>query len=362
MSVDEAERRHDPVSVVYRTAPGVDAIDQHSRHMVAALNAAGIDAAYVASGVRHHDLPTGSVILQYQPFSYGRWGFAPGLIEAARRARRRGDVRLTLMVHEAWVTMLDWRSSLMGAWQRMQLRALVHLADCVMTSTEALARDLGHAAVHVPVPANVVPVDSSPHAARARLGLDAKLAVGLFGRAHESRALDHAEAAIAALAPAVGTDHLAIINLGADAPAVSVPAGVEVRSPGTLAPDRLSLHLWACDLVLLPFTDGVSTRRSTLMAALAHGCPVVGSLGHNTDTVLAAANEALVLTPVGDRRAFADVAAALAVDPARRLAIGETGRRLYQERFDWPVLARTIARLIGEPPPRRATGPVPVAP
>ena len=350
-----------PVSVVYRNSDGIDAIDQYARHLVSALELAGLDARYVSSGLPRRGLDRAWILLQYQPFSYGWWGFAPGLIEAAVRMRRRAGVRLAVMVHEAWVPMLDWRSTLMGAWQRTQLRALIGLADRVMTSTQALAEEVGGGAVHVPVPANITPVESSLHAARTRLGLDGRLTVGLFGRDHESRALDHAGAAIEALTDALGADRHVVLNLGADAPPVSAPAGVEVRSPGALAADELSLHLWASDMVLLPFTDGVSTRRSTLMAALAHGRPVLGLRGRRTDAVLTGAGDALTLTPVGDRAAFADAALALARDPDRRIAQGEAARHLYEERFAWPVAARTIASLLDAAPRERAFDAVPAA-
>jgi glycosyltransferase involved in cell wall biosynthesis len=332
------------VSVVYRATGGVDAIDQYSRRLVAALGSIGIAARYVPGGFPRRDAETAWILLEYQPFSYARWGFAPGLIGAAARARRRHGVRLAVMVHEAWVPMIAWRSTLMGLWQRVQLRALVRMADCVMTSTETIARAV--AGMHVPVPATITAVDSSPGAARAQLDLDGRLTVAMFGRNHESRALDHAQEAITALALSHGPERIAVLNLGVDAPVPHAPSGVEVRSPGLLPAEELSLYLWASDLVLLPLTDGVSTRRSTLMSALAHGRPVVGLLGHNTDSVLATAGDALVLTPVGDRAGFARNVVTLAGDPVRRQTIGDAGRRLYEERFDWPVLARTVASVV----------------
>src|SRR5262249_28838598 len=78
-----------------------------------------------------------------------------------------------------------------------------------------------------------------------------------------------------------------------------------------------------CDLMLLPLTDGVSTKRGTLMAALAHGVPVVGLQGTRTDRILR--GDALTLTPAGDPAAFARAAVALAGDPAALRAPGEAG-------------------------------------
>jgi len=332
--------------VVYRFTGGIDAIDEYSRRLIGALRANGSEVVYMSNGLsplRSRSADPAWVLLQYNAFRYGKWGFAPGLVRDALLLQRRRGVRLSIMIHEAWVPMTDWRSTLMGIWQRAQLRTLVCLADRVMTSTEALAREIGRGAVHTPIASNITPVPTSRAAARERLDLGDKLTVALFGRAHPSRALDYAEAAITALADAHGAQRLAVLNLGADAPPLHVSPEVEVRSPGCQTEDELSLGLAASDVMLLPFADGISTRRGTLMAALAHGVPVLGLNGHNTDAVLAQAADAIVLTPVGDRAAFVRAVVELTRDPARMRATGDAGRRLYESRFGWPVLAGTVA-------------------
>jgi glycosyltransferase involved in cell wall biosynthesis len=98
--------------------------------------------------------------------------------------------------------------------------------------------------------------------------------------------------------------------------------------------------------MLLPLADGLSTRRSTLISALAHRLPVVGLRGRNTDQVLLDAADALVLTPVGDPAAFTLAAVELSKQPERMREIGEAGRRLYEDRFDWPVAAARIAEAL----------------
>ncbi len=341
-----------PGVVVFRRtgAPDdIDSIDAYSRRLVAALAATGVEASYECGGLAPvlGTAPAPQwVLLQYNPFRFGRSGFAPSLMRDITRLRRHSDVPLAVMVHESWIEMANPKSTAIGLWQRAQLRAILRYADAVMTSTEALSREIGGGALHVPVPANITPIPTSCAAARERLGLARKLVVTLFGRANPSRALDHAEAAVAALSEVHGPDRLAILNLGAGAPPLRVPPGVNVSSPGRQAPEELSLHLWASDIVLLPLIDGVSTRRSTLMAALAHGRPVLGLNGCNTDALLSQARNALALTPAGEPNAFARAAVELAGDPARLHELGGAGRRLYESRFDWPVTARHVGDVL----------------
>ncbi len=55
--------------------------------------------------------------------------------------------------------------------------------------------------------------------------------------------------------------------------------GERVVSAGLLADRDASLHLQACDVMIQPYVDGASARRTTLMAALAHGRAIVTTIG-----------------------------------------------------------------------------------
>jgi glycosyltransferase involved in cell wall biosynthesis len=113
---------------------------------------------------------------------------------------------------------------------------------------------------------------------------------------------------------------------------------------------ELSLHLLAGDVALLPFTDGVSTRRTAMMAALAHGLPVLGLRGVSTDSSLLEHPEALTLTPVRDTAAYARAAVELTSDADRLRAAGEAARRLYSDQFDWPLVAQRVKAALGRLP------------
>jgi len=45
----------------------------------------------------------------------------------------------------------------------------------------------------------------------------------------------------------------------------------ESLGSGTLTADEISAHINACDLMVQPYVDGISTRRTAAMAALANG-------------------------------------------------------------------------------------------
>jgi glycosyltransferase involved in cell wall biosynthesis len=333
----------------------MDAIDQYSRRLVNALSDNGVPARYVADGLSSARLQVEDprwILLQYNPFAYGHWGIAPGLIQEAFAFRRRTGGLLAVSVHEAWVDADDrgrarWRSALMGAYQHAQLASLMRVADVVMAATQALVRKVGHDAIHVPVGSNITPQAITRDGARHRLGLDDELVVSLFGRDRPDRALEYATAAIELVAKARGPGAVKVLNLGLGAPQLDISREIAVDTPGHLEADELSVRLRASDVLLLPFFDGLSTRRTTLMAGLAHGLPVVGLYGTETDDVLTGCPEALTMTPVGDINAYARATLELANHPERLRASGESGHQLYAKHFDWPVTASRVATALG---------------
>jgi glycosyltransferase involved in cell wall biosynthesis len=289
-----------------------------------------------------------AMVLQYNPFMYGRWGFAPWLPAALLRTRRRHPrLEVALMVHETYVPMLDWRWTLMGLWQRSQLLALHTLADVVFASIDSWAAMLGRLrprkpAHHLPVGSNLPDMRVRRAEARASLGApDDTVVVSAFGTAHPSRQLDYVvEAANAVAGSGVPT---VVQNLGAGAAELhGIERSVRVSQPGYQSPAALAERLAATDLFLAPFVDGVSTRRGTVMAALQHGLPIVGTDGDLTDRLFRSSSRALQLVPVARRDLFADTALRLALRREERDTLGQAARELYADHFDWPVIAARL--------------------
>jgi glycosyltransferase involved in cell wall biosynthesis len=297
------------------------------------------------------DCSADSVLLQYNPFSYGRWGFAPALIAALWRLRlRRRTPRIAVMVHEPYVPMTTWRSLLMGLWQRLQLRLVAGAADRVFSSTERFADMLvsGHYSRHVrhlPVGSTLPDMRPFRVAERERLGIpDDGLIVAMLGTGHPSRLAGYLERAVNAITARRGS--VTVLNLGDGAPALpGLNSDVRIHTPGRQSADALARQLASADLFLAPFVDGVSTRRTSVMAALQHAVPVVGTLGSTTDDLLRS-GDALCLVPAERADRFADAAVELALDLGRRRALGPSGRRLYKRCLDWPVIARSLVETL----------------
>jgi glycosyltransferase involved in cell wall biosynthesis len=322
----------------------VDGILDYANRLASALADEGLEVE--VDHERPDARPADVVLLNYNPFSFNRWGFAPRLAPSLRRARGRKSL-ISLIVHESYVPPLNWRWTVMGAWQRRQLRILHRSADLIFTPVQSLAEELRdlrpeRPVVHLPVGSNLPDMRHCRDSERDRLEIDQDaLVIAAFGTDHPSRRIDDVAAAANAAADRGGK--VVVLNLGAGAPPIrGVRESVRLIQPGWLEASVVARHLAAADLFVAPFVDGVSTRRTTLMAALQHGLPVVGTDGRLTDDVLRRAKYALTLVPVDDRQRLEDAFRRLADDADQRLARGAAGRELYERLFDWPVISATI--------------------
>jgi glycosyltransferase involved in cell wall biosynthesis len=106
---------------------------------------------------------------------------------------------------------------------------------------------------------------------------------------------------------------------------------------------EVSANFWASDICVLPYRDGVSFRRGTLMAALAHGVPIVSTYPqvHISEIV---EGENMSLAPPSDPDALADrIREVAASDELRkRLALGAAE---LSKLFSWESIAESTFQL-----------------
>ena len=85
--------------------------------------------------------------------------------------------------------------------------------------------------------------------------------------------------------------------------------------------------------MLQPYIDGVSTRRTTIMAQLSLGLPVITTAGNLTEP-LWAESRAVALTPAGDVGRMVEATHSLLGNEAERKRLAAAARSLYVDLFD----------------------------
>ncbi|MCS7178113.1 MAG: glycosyltransferase family 4 protein [Anaerolineae bacterium] len=214
----------------------------------------------------------------------------------------------------------------------------------------------------IPIGSNIPPTPPpgyDPLAERTRWGVGpGDLLLGYFGFLNESKGGEELIRALALLVARGVPAHLLMIGgrVGTSDPTNRAYAAFidgliaelglteRVHWTGYTDPPSVSAGLLATDVCILPYRDGVSFRRGTLHACLAHGraivttCPAV-PLPEVRD------GENMLLVPSRDADALAEAVLRLWRDPALRARL-EAGARALATDFSWDRIARqTVAFL-----------------
>ncbi len=291
------------------------------------------------------------LLVQWVPHAYGRRSLNLGFCRWIRRRAGAGD-RVDLMVHEPCFAFREGslKQDAAAAVHRVMLALLLSRARRVWMSIPGWAERLapwtfGRKGVEfcwLPVP-STIPVASS-NGALSRLRSDALarqdgVILGHFST-YSPEIRDALLAVLPGLLASLPETQVELLGRGSEAMAgalrsVAAVDPARIRASGDLSAASLSCHLQACDLLIQPYPDGASTRRTTLMAALSHGIPVVTTIGHLSERFWQDSS-AIAAVPSGDVAAMAAVVGELVRQPERRRRLGATGRSAYDERFSLP--------------------------
>lgn len=245
----------------------------------------------------------------------------------------------------------------------LRRQAMYHLAresDAVIATNSADRRTLqewNRRTALIPIGSNI-PTASirDPQAVRTRYGIPTGATLlTTFGLLNQSKGIETAIDALALLRQE-GTDaYLLLIGAGAgvndptngateaDVKRRCAAAGLTafVRKTGRLPSEDVAGALVASDVCLLPYRDGASPRRGSLLAALAQGIPVVTTLpapGAYDGLPALQDGEVARCVPAGDARTIADAVHVIRRDDvlANRLRAGAAA---YAAHFTWPTIA-----------------------
>jgi glycosyltransferase involved in cell wall biosynthesis len=297
----------------------------------------------------------GIAMLQYVPNGIGRRGANLAFCRWASRARRQGfDLRV--MFHEPYFyfTLRRPLRNALALVQRAMAAALLRANSTVYVSTETWVRYLRPLAprdvrfVTLPIPSTLPQRAAAGDVAAWRARLEGGPAlIGHFGT--------YGRDVAAVLEPALA----AVLNAQSSARALLVghrstefAAAMRARHPGAAPrihatgalPDaEAAAALQACDVLLQPYPDGVTTRRTSVMAGLALGVATATTTGQLTERVWHETNAA-AMAAAGDAHAICHATIALLQDERALRAQAQRGRQVYADRF---AIEHTVAVLLG---------------
>jgi hypothetical protein len=303
------------------------------------------------------DARPSTIFAQYVPTAFGMKGAnVPWCRWLLRRARHlNNDVRV--MFHEPYFEFV-WApvsQNALAVAQRIMARTLLRAATQTYVSTDSWRPYLMPLApldqrpfVTLPIPSSIPRCDRSNDVAARRaalLGSQATHLVGHFGTYGPQ------------IAPMLAASLTTLLSEERQTVAVCVGKGSEdfvrgllasrpdladrVNCIGRAAAPDVAVVLSACDLLLQPYPDGVTTRRTSVMAGLINGRAVLTTTGHLTEPVWAE-TRAVAIEPAGDVPALVHAARKLLWHDGRRTALATRAEQTYRERF---ALSHTIGRL-----------------
>ena len=275
--------------------------------------------------------------------------------------RQSQGLRVAWTYHDILVPYLFPKA---GNWLRRQVTDLPARVCDLTIATNAgdaahlkpLARNL----VNIPIGSNIQSQQVTPDARAARrvqrgYGAD-DVVVGYFGFLNRSKGGLDLVATVARLLPELPTLRLLMIGeqVGASdstnyAYLQEVKAAIHAQGldervtwTGYQADAEVSADLAACDLLLMPYLDGASLRRGTLMAGLAHGCAIVTTTPTAPLPELVDGRD-LIYVPPGDVDAAADAVRKVVDDAQLRAMLGRNALAVSAI-FSWESIAAAHER------------------
>ena len=227
-----------------------------------------------------------ALLIQYVPFLYGRRGLSTLPEKLAASCQALG-IRVTTFVHEPWVppTRLPWL--VLSPLQKRQLRRIISVSDSVVTAVPVWAKMLGPATKTIYVGSTLAntleKIESEPPLSRP-------VVFSPFASGLRWDWITGAVQTIGAGLIVIGSDREAATRH----PTVGRYANDEWDYRGPVSSDEALRLLARARLVLAPFSDGITGRRTSAMAVLSVGSRLLTSTGHLWDPTFGGGPAAVV--------------------------------------------------------------------
>jgi glycosyltransferase involved in cell wall biosynthesis len=294
------------------------------------------------------------LLVQWVPHGYGFRAMNLHFCYWLWKRASRGD-QVELMVHEPYLAFWEgtWRQNAAAVVHRVMTVVLLQAARRVWVAIPAWEKKWKPYTLGRSIPFTWLPISSGLPFADPVAARDVRLRVGApdqplighlgtYGSPIASLLVD----ALAELLHRLSAPHILLMGTGGEQFRVNFlerypQYGGRITATGPLTDSALAAHVAACDLLIQPYPDGISSRRTTAMAGLHLGVPIVTTSGVLTEPFWEASN-AVRLTSIGDWTTFVDHVDRLLQHPDERTRLAACAKTFYDGMFD---VERTVAAL-----------------
>jgi len=367
----------------------------YTKELGQALGSLGIEV-HIITSVRGHSAPAGLTVHPLiRQWGWGCWGPIVRLVRQGQPQVLHIQYQTAAYGMHPAINFLPWRLGLLsdppplvatfhdlrvpylfpkaGRVRHWVTQAIARGCDALIATNQedesALQEwGLSDKVTRIPIGSNITPQPPQGydrHAWRMRwgIGAEAKL-LGHFGFLNTSKGVETLLRALKLLVEDGHDMHLLMVGgkVGSSDPTnmayvqrmealiAELGLGERVHWTDFVPQSEVSAHLMATDMCVLPYRDGISFRRGSLLACLAHGCPIVSTRPRARIPELRE-GENVLLAPPDDPATLARRVEDAAGDANLHRRLGEAARRLAQH-FTWQAIARQTAalyeRLLGE--------------
>ncbi|GAB4509458.1 MAG: glycosyltransferase family 4 protein [Anaerolineae bacterium] len=335
------------IALLSSTQSRTDLVDSHLdlTHTIARWNMPALYAIRRWAEQKRLDV----VSLQFETAAYAMSPWMHYLPDAL------GKIPVVTTFHDLLVPYLFPKAGRLRDWIVMRLARAS--AGVIATNHEDMARlqELPNAHL-IPIGSNIltdVPTDYNRHSYRQRAGVESGgYLLAYFGFINQSKGVETLLQALSKLRADDLPFHLVMIGGRTGASDPSNAAYAEkidtiihnmrldryIHWTGFVTDAEVSGFLRASDMVVLPFRDGASYRRGSLMAAIQHGCAII-TTHPQVEISTFQDGENMLLVPPNDPAEIVKAIKYLMISPALRYHI-ILGAQDLNHHFDWQHIAQ----------------------
>jgi glycosyltransferase involved in cell wall biosynthesis len=291
------------------------------------------------------------VLVQYTALAWSARGFPRKVLRSLKIIKTAG-ARIGIVFHDVepypGARLVDFfrRAAQLRAMRRML--ALSDLAVFTVPPEKiSWLASIPASAAFIPVGPNL-PIPSTPSAPS---GENNCLTIGVFSitggepGASETRII---LSAVRHAAQTLGTVRLSVFGRHAELRETELREGlcdvpVQLSVEGVVEPEQVVRRLRACDILL--FVRGnISSRRSSAIAGIACGLPIIALSGPETSPPLSDAG--VLLVPPDQIQDLNTALVRVLSDPAYRADLASRSHAAYHAHFAWPAIAARFASVL----------------